>query len=157
MYIHQDKAWPNFYWNDKHFTERLASVRHRQGRLIGRMEARGFNLRAEAALHTLTEDVLKSSEIEGEVLDKEQVRSSVARRLGMGIVGLTPSEHHVDGVVEMMLDATQNYDQPLTDERLYDWHAALFPKGRSGMSKITVGARFSKRKRGRTQYKLCFG
>ena len=91
-------------------------------------------------MHTLTEDVLKSSEIEGEVLDKEQVRSSVARRLGMDIAGLTPSERHVDGVVEMMLDATQKYDQLLTDERLYDWHAALFPTGRSGMSKITVGA-----------------
>ena len=140
MYIHQEKAWPNFYWDDKRLTERLASVRHRQGRLIGRMEALGFDLRAEAVLHTLTEDVLKSSEIEGEVLDKEQVRSSVARRLGMDIAGLTPSERHVDGVVEMMLDATQKYDQPLTDERLYDWHAALFPTGRSGMSKITVGA-----------------
>ena len=140
MYIHQDKAWPNFYWDDKHLSEQLASVRHRQGRLIGRMEALGFDLRAEAVLHTLTEDVLKSSEIEGEVLDKEQVRSSVARRLGMDIAGLTPSERHVDGVVEMMLDATQKYDQPLTDERLYDWHAALFPTGRSGMSKITVGA-----------------
>ncbi len=140
MYIHQDKSWPNFYWDDKRLTERLASVRHRQGRLIGRMEALGFDLRAEAVLHTLTEDVLKSSEIEGEVLDKEQVRSSVARRLGMDIAGLTPSERHVDGVVEMMLDATQKYDQPLTDERLYDWHAALFPTGRSGMSKITVGA-----------------
>ncbi len=115
-------------------------MRHRQGRLIGRMESLGFDLRAEAVLHTLTEDVLKSSEIEGEMLDKEQVRSSVARRLGMDIAGLTPSERHVDGVVEMMLDATQKYDQPLTDERLYDWHAALFPTGRSGMSKITVGA-----------------
>ena len=140
MYIHQDKAWPNFYWDDKQLSEQLASVRHRQGRLIGRMESLGFDLRAEAVLHTLTEDVLKSSEIEGEVLDKEQVRSSVARRLGMDIAGLTPSERHVDGVVEMMLDATQKYDQPLTDERLYDWHAALFPTGRSGMSKITVGA-----------------
>ena len=140
MYIHEDKAWPNFYWDDKQLSERLASVRHRQGRLIGRMESLGFDLRAEAVLHTLTEDVLKSSEIEGEVLDKEQVRSSVARRLGMDIAGLTPSERHVDGVVEMMLDATQKYDQPLTDERLYDWHAALFPTGRSGMSKITVGA-----------------
>jgi len=140
MYIHQDKAWPSFYWDDKRLSERLASVRHRQGRLIGRMEALGFDLRAEAVLHMLTEDVLKSSEIEGEVLDKEQVRSSVARRLGMDIAGLMPSERHVDGVVEMMLDATQKYDQPLTDERLYDWHAALFPTGRSGMSKITVGA-----------------
>jgi len=140
MYIHKKKAWPNFYWDEKHLTERLALVRHRQGRLIGRMEALGFDLQAEAVLHTLTADVVKSSEIEGEALDKEQVRSSVARRLGMNIAGLTPSGCHVDGIVEMMLDATQNYDKPLTKERLYDWHASLFPTGRSGMSKITVGA-----------------
>jgi len=140
MYIHEDKAWPNFYWDNKHLTELLASVRHRQGRLIGRMEALGFDLRAEAVLHTLTEDVLKSSEIEGEMLDKEQVRSSVARRLGMDIAGLTPSDRHVDGVVEMMLDATQNYDKPLTNMRLFAWHAALFPTAHSGLRKITVGA-----------------
>lgn len=140
MYIHQNKTWPNFHWNDKLLTEQLASVRHHQGRLIGRMEALGFDLREEAVLNTLTEDVLKSSEIEGEILDKKQVRSSVARRLGMDIGGLIPSERHVDGVVEMMLDATQNYDDPLTDERLFAWHAALFPTGRSGMRKITVGA-----------------
>jgi len=140
MYIHKEKAWPNFHWDDKYLTKRLALVRHRQGRLIGKMETLGFDLRAEAVLNTLTADVVKSSEIEGEVLDKEQVRSSVARRLGMDIAGLTPSERHVDGVVEMMLDATQNYDKSLTEERLYDWHAALFPTGRSGMSKITVGA-----------------
>jgi len=140
VYIHQNKTWPNFHWNDKLLTEQLASVRHHQGRLIGRMEALGFDLREEAVLNTLTEDVLKSSEIEGEILDKEQVRSSVARRLGMDIGGLTSSERHVDGVVEMMLDATQNYDDALTNERLFAWHSALFPTGRSGMRKITVGA-----------------
>lgn len=104
------------------------------------MEALGFPLREEALLQTLTEDVLKSSEIEGEVLDREQVRSSIARRLGMDIGGLVEADRNVEGVVEMMLDATQNYAQPLTAERLFGWHAALFPTGRSGMSRITVGA-----------------
>jgi Fic family protein len=103
------------------------------------MEALGFNLRQEAVLQTLTADVLKSSEIEGEKLDPEQVRSSIARRLGMNIGGLKPADRHVEGVVEMMLDATREYNQPLTTERLFAWHAALFPTGRSGMQKITVG------------------
>jgi Fic family protein len=104
------------------------------------MEAGGFNLRAEAALQSLTEEVLKSSAIEGEILDKEQVRSSIARRLGMDIGALAPADRNVEGVVEMMLDATENYEAPLTEERLFAWHAALFPTGRSGMVKITVGA-----------------
>jgi Fic family protein len=118
----------------------LAAVRHRQGRLIGRMEALGFDLRAEAVLATLTQDVLKSSEIEGEALDRVRVRSSIARRLGMDIGALAPSDRHTDGVVEMMLDATQKYAEPLTAERLFAWHAALFPTGRSGMTRIVVGA-----------------
>jgi len=139
-YIHELKEWPGFRWDEGFVSRRLAPVRHRQGRLLGRMEALGFDLRAEAVLATLTEDVLKSSEIEGEILDKEQVRSSIARRLGMDIGALTPAERHVEGVVEMMLDATQKYDAPLTDERLFDWHAALFPTGRSGMTRIVVGA-----------------
>src|ERR1035437_2944835 len=121
-------------------TSSLAAVRHQQGRLIGRMEGLGFTLRAEATLQTRTAEVLKSSEIEGEVLDRDQVRSSVARRLGMDIGALTPVDRHVDGVVEMILDATERYDMPLTAERLFGWHAALFPTGRSGMTKITVGA-----------------
>ena len=104
------------------------------------MEALGFQLRAEAVLDTLTEDVLKSSEIEGERLDRDQVRSSIARRLGIDIAGVTTTDRNVEGVVEMMLDATQRYDEPLTAQRLFDWHAALFPTGRSGMSKINVGA-----------------
>jgi len=120
--------------------KQLAAVRHRQGRLIGRMEALGFSLRREAVLATLTEDVLKSSEIEGEILDKNQVRSSIARRLGIDIGALVPADRHIEGVVEMMLDATQKYVEPLTDERLFAWHAALFPTGRSGMAKIIVGA-----------------
>jgi Fic family protein len=139
-YIHELKDWPKFRWSQQGLTERLVAVRHRQGRLIGRMEGLGFGLRAEAVLQTLTEDVVKSSEIEGELLDKEQVRSSLARRLGMDIGALTPAERNVEGVVEMLLDATQKFDVPLTAERLFDWHAALFPTGRSGMTRIRVGA-----------------
>ncbi len=139
-YIYDRKGWPKFRWSHEHLAGQLAAVRHRQGRLIGRMESLGFGLRAEATLRTLTEDVLKSSEIEGEVLDKAQVRSSLARRLGMDIGALPLADRQVDGVVEMMLDAAQRYDAPLTAERLFGWHAALFPTGRSGMSRITVGA-----------------
>jgi Fic family protein len=104
------------------------------------MEALGFQVREEAVLRTLTQDVVKSSEIEGDNLDVDQVRSSVARRLGMDVGGLQPADRHVEGVVEMMLDATQHYDQPLTEERLFAWHASLFPTGRSGMHPINVGA-----------------
>jgi Fic family protein len=139
-YIHELPSWPKFRWDNEALAGPLAAVRHRQGRLIGRMESLGFPLRSEAVLQTLTEDVVKSSEIEGEILDRDQVRSSIARRLGIDIGALTPADRDVEGVVEMMLDATQNYDQPLTDERLFGWHAALFPTGRSGMQRITVGA-----------------
>ena len=139
MYIHELQDWPRFHWNPEHLTEPLASVRHRQGRLSGRMEVLGFNLRQEAVLQTLTADVLKSSEIEGEKLDTEQVRSSIARRLGMDIGALKPADRRVEGVVEMMLDATRHYDQPLTAERLCSWHASLFPTGRSGLTKIRAG------------------
>ena len=140
MYIHQLKTWPRFHWSIQKLAEPLASVRHRQGRLIGHMEGLGFQLRQEAALETLTTDVLKSSEIEGERLDAEQVRSSVARHLGMDIGGLKSADRNVEGAVEMMLDATRHYDQPLTAERLFGWHAALFPTGRSGLTKIKAGA-----------------
>lgn len=138
-YIYEQKDWPRFRWQDEVLVASLAEVRHRQGRLIGRMEALGFRLREESVLDTLTEDVLKSSEIEGEHLDRDQVRSSIARRLGMDIAGMVPADRDVEGVVEMMLDATQNYAEALTVERLFAWHAALFPTGRSGMAKITVG------------------
>lgn len=139
-YIHDLEAWPQVTWRVDTVVDRLAAVRHRQGRLLGRMQGMGFDLRAEAVLETLTEDVIKSSEIEGEVLDKDQVRSSIARRLGMDIGALTPADRNVEGVVEMMLDATQAYQEPLTQERLFDWHAAMFPTGRSGATKIVVGA-----------------
>jgi Fic family protein len=138
-YIHELADWPQFRWDDKVLAEPLAYLRHRQGRLIGRMEGLGFALRGEALLQTLTEDVLKSSEIEGEILDRDQVRSSIARRLGIDIGALTPADRLVEGVVEMMLDATQKFDEPLTDERLFGWHAALFPTGRSSMQRIIVG------------------
>lgn len=137
-YIYQQNDWPNFKWNSDEFVGLLSEARNLQGRLFGKMESLGFNLRNEAFLDTLTLDVLKSSEIEGEFLNPDQVRSSVARKLGMEIAGSVESDRDVDGVVEMMLDATQNYFKPLTKERLFDWHAALFPTGRSGMSKITV-------------------
>lgn len=139
-YIYELPGWPDLHWNDERLAKPLAAVRHKQGRLVGRMEALGFPLREEAALRALTEDVLKSSEIEGEILDKDQVRSSIARRLGMDIGGLVPADRDVEGVVEMMLDATQNYAEPLTAERLFGWHAALFPTGRSGLNRIAVGA-----------------
>ena len=139
-YIHELKGWPKFRWGQDRLAEQLAAVRHRQGRLIGRMESLGFGLRAEAMLQTLTEDVIKSSEIEGEKLDREQVRSSIARRLGMDVGALTPADRNVEGVVEMMLDATQKFSAPLTTRRLFDWHASLFPTGRSGMTRIRTGA-----------------
>lgn len=139
-YIYERPGWPEFRWDIERISRSLVEARHQQGRLIGRMEGLGFQLRTEAILHTLTEDVLKSSEIEGEKLDRDQVRSSIARRLGIDIGGLTPADRDVEGVVEMMLNATQRYDRPLTARRLFDWHAALFPTGRSGMSKIKVGA-----------------
>ena len=138
-YIHELDDWTNFAWGKAALFSKLAAVRHRQGRLLGRMDGLGFDLRNDAMLRTLTSDVVKSSEIEGEILDKDQVRSSIARRLGIEIGALAASDRDVDGVVEMTLDATQNCHRPLDAERLFGWHAALFPTGRSGMTRITVG------------------
>lgn len=138
MWIHEHHNWPNFTWDFEALASKLASIRHRQGRLLGRMEGLGFDLKREASLSTLTNDVVKSSAIEGETLNPQEVRSSIARRLGMDIAGLVPASRHVEGVVEMMLDATQQFTKPLTKDRLFDWHAALFPTGRSGMHRITV-------------------
>lgn len=140
IYIHEHEEWPRFRWDGERLADVLADVRHRQGRLAGHMEALGFQLRQEALLTTLTSDVLETCEIEGETLDAEQVRSSVARRLGMEIGALKAADRRVDGVVEMMVDATRHYDRPLTEERLVAWHSALFPTGRSGMTRIRVGA-----------------
>lgn len=137
-FIHQLDNWPHFTWKLDEFINLLSEVRNLQGRLLGRMESLGFDLRNEATLETITLDVLKSTEIEGEFLNPDQVRSSIARRLGMEIAGSVESDRNVDGIVEMMLDATQYCFKPLTAERLFNWHAALFPTGRNGMNKITV-------------------
>ena len=139
-YIHELSDWPKFHWDQDRLAGTLAAVRHRQGRLVGRMEALGFPLQQEATLEALTEETVKSSEIEGEKLDAAQVRSSIARRLGMDAAGVDVVDRRVEGVVEMMLDATRNFDQPVTAERLFGWHASLFPSGRSGMRKLRVGA-----------------
>ncbi|MCB1678059.1 MAG: Fic family protein [Halioglobus sp.] len=139
MYIWEQKDWPNLTWDNDTLARPLAKVSREQGRLLGKMEGLGFELRGEAHLHTLTEDVVKTSEIEGETLERDQVRSSIARRLGMDVGGLVSADRDVEGVVEMMLDATGGYARPLTEDRLIGWHAALFPTGRSGMHKILVG------------------
>jgi len=137
-FIHQHVNWPNFTWVNDDIINLLSEARNLQGRRMGKMESLGFDLINEATLDTLTLDVIKSSEIEGEYLNPEQVRSSIARRLGMEIAGSVASDSNIDGVVDMMLDATQHCAKPLTAERLFDWHAALFPTGRSGMHRITV-------------------
>ena len=140
MYIHERKDWPELEWNHAALGDLLAEVRHLQGRLLGRMESLGFPLREEATLQSLTQDVVKTSEIEGENLDAGQVRSSLARRMGLEMGALPPINRNVEGIVEVMLDATRNQDEPMTQERLFAWHAALFPTARSGMRHITVGA-----------------
>ncbi|HTC91105.1 MAG TPA: DUF4172 domain-containing protein, partial [Bryobacteraceae bacterium] len=139
IYIHDAPSWPTFEWDRDALAEPLAAVRLRQGRLIGHMEALGFSLRTEAVLQTLTSDVIKTSEIEGERLDADQVRSSIARKLGVDIGALKAADRNVEGVVEMMLDATHHYDRPLTASRLFGWHASLFPAGHSGLRKIKSG------------------
>jgi len=139
-YIHELADWPNLTWDQARLSGLLAEVRHLQGRLLGRMEGLGFGLRAEAQLSTLTADVVKSSAIEGEKLSAEEVRSSIARRLGLEYAGTTVAGRDVEGIVEMVLNATQHYADPLTAERLFGWHASLFPTGRSGMHRIKVGA-----------------
>lgn len=139
-YIHQRPDWPELTWNGEVLTATLAAVRHKQGRLLGKMEGLGFEVRTEASLEVLTSDVVKSSAIEGEALNPAEVRSSIARRLGLDIAGLPKAGRNADGVVEMMLDATRNYSTRLTKKRLFDWHAALFPTGRIGMRRLKVGA-----------------
>jgi len=139
-YVHQVPGWPAFTWDAAILEQTLASVRCRQGRLLGQMTAQGFQLQAESGLKNLAAEIVQSSAIEGEHLDQEQVRSSIARHLGMEAGGLAPVSRYVDGLVEMMLDATRQCDKPLTEARLFGWHTALFPMGRSGMRDITVGA-----------------
>ena len=139
LFIHEHRDWPQLRWDADKVADSLAVVRYKQGRLVGQMQSLGFDLQQEAILETLTQDVHKSSDIEGERLDLEQVRSSVGRRLGLDVGGLPHAADRVEGVVEMMLDATSNYDRTLTVERLWGWQAALFPTGRSRMRPITVG------------------
>ena len=139
MYIHERKNWPDFTWDHAAITTLLSDARHTQGRLLGKMEGLGFHLREEATLATLTQDVIKTSEIEGQKLDAQQVRSSIARRMGIEMAALPQVDRNVEGIVEVMLDATRRYQMLLDQDRLFGWHAALFPTGRSGMQKITVG------------------
>ena len=140
MYIWEQPGWPHLAWDDGPLLEPLAAARLKQGRLLGSMARLGFELKLEAQLEALTEDVVKSSEIEGEVLDRAGVRSSIARRLGVPAAAVAPSDRRTEGVVEMTLDATENHEQPLTTERLFGWQAALFPTGYSGMRKVRTGA-----------------
>jgi Fic family protein len=139
-YIYQNANWPSFEWNHEKLMQLLADVTHRQGRLLGRMEGLGFQLQTEATLQAITIEVIKSNEIEGQTLDVDQVRSSIARKLGLDVAGLVPSDRFVDGIVEVILDATRNYQQELTTDRLFGWQSALFPNGRSAMRKIIIGA-----------------
>lgn len=139
VYIYQQDSWPNFIWDDKALISLLARVRNKQGKIIGKMSALGFQLRNEAVLETLTLDVIKTTEIEGVILNQDEVRSSLAWRLGIDIGGLPSADRNIEGIVDMMLDATQNYDKPLSQDRLFGWHSALFPTGRSGYYKILVG------------------
>ena len=139
MYIYQNPDWPDFRWDAAFIQTILSGVRNRQGFIVGKMGAFGFELVSQANLEILTQDVLKSTEIEGEILNQSQVRSSIARRLGLDISGLVVSDRNVDGVVEMMVDATSNFSNPLTRERLFAWQSSLFPGGYSGLSKIRVG------------------
>lgn len=139
-YIHEHQDWPKFHWQSAVLTGPLAKVRHAQGRHLGRMEGLGFDLQQEANLETLATETQRSWAIEGEVLSKEEVRSSIAGRLGLPQGGLPVATGHVDGVVEMMLDASQRHEEALSADRLFGWHAAIFPTGRSGLNKITVGS-----------------
>lgn len=139
LYIYQNDDWPNFFWDKEKLFDLLVTVRNLQGQLIGKMNGLGFDFKNEAELETLTVDILKSNEIEGQILNPEQVRSSLARRLGLEVSGLINSDREVDGVVDMMLDATKNFNIPLTKDRLFNWHSSLFPTGRSLMRKIIVG------------------
>jgi Fic family protein len=138
-YIYEHPDWPVLTWDSETLAGLLAAVRHKQGKHLGKMEALGFDLRTEANLSALTDEVVKSSAIEGEHLNTDEVRSSIARKLGLDVAGLPEPGREVEGVVEMLLDATRNFDQPLTTDRLFGWHAALFPTGHSGMFRITVG------------------
>ena len=139
-YIYQYENWTDFVWEEEKIRDLFGEVKYLQGRLNGILSAVGFSQKEETLLNTFTFDIIKSSEIEGELLNYEQVRSSIARRLGINTAGLVQSARHIEGVVEMMLDATQRYEKPLTEERLFGWHNALFPSGYSGAYKIDIAS-----------------
>ena len=139
MYIHEQEEWPDFIWDEAGLSGLLGEVRHEQGLLLGQMASLGFETREEASLRILTQDAVNTAEIEGETYNPRSVRSSIARKLGIEEAGATPSDRQVDGLVEVLVDATRNYQDPLTEERLFGWQAALFPTGRSGIRKMTVG------------------
>ena len=138
-YIHQRPGWPHFTWRESELLPLLPEIRHRQGRLLGRMESLGYRFQAEAGLDALTAEVVKSSSIEGTIFEPASVRSSLARRLGMAGVGAAPSSRDIEGAVEVLLDATRRYAEPLTVDRLFGWQAALLPSGRSGLRRVLVG------------------
>lgn len=140
IYIWQYPAWPNFTWNDSELIILLSEVRNLEGKIHGMMSSLGFDIQSSTSLNIMTEDVLRSSEIEGVILNSDKVRSSIARHLGIETVGLPYPDHYTEGVVQVMMDAVRNNDQPLTHERLFNWHAAIFPTGRSGIYPIQVGA-----------------
>ena len=139
MYLHQRNNWWQFRYDKEAVMNLLGPVRAKQGLMLGRMSALGFDFQDEAMLTTMSLELVRSCEIEGEILSLTEVRSSIARRLGIDTAGMVPASRYVDGIVEMLLDATQNYDQPLSDERLFGWHNVLFPTGRSGLYAIDVG------------------
>src|SRR5712691_13059020 len=139
-YIHERNDWPRFTWRVDALAELLSAVRYQQGLLLGKMRALGYPIQKEATLAALTEETVKSSAIEGAALNPESVRLSLARRMGLSVAGAPPADRHIEGIVEMMLDVTQKYTAPLTDERIFGWHGALFPGGRSGIHKIRTGA-----------------
>ena len=140
IYIWQQPTWAQFKWDNERLMTLLAEVRNLEGRVMGLMEGAGFSVQNAASLNVMVEDVLRSSEIEGELLNADRVRSSIARHLGIETEGLPEPDHYTEGVVQVMLDAVRNSDKPLTHERLFNWHAALFPTGRSGIHPITVAA-----------------
>ncbi len=139
MYLHEKKEWWKFRYDNDKIVNLLGLVRAKQGLMLGRMTSLGFDFQDDAMLTTMSLELVRSSEIEGEQLNLSEVRSSIARRLGINSAGMVPSSRYIEGVVEMLLDATQNYNEPLSDDRLFGWHNVLFPTGRSGLYAIEVG------------------
>lgn len=140
QYIWQHEGWPRMTWAEEAFSGLLAEVNMLRGKLMGVISMFSFQEQNDTVLDAMSQEIVHSAKIEGQELDHDSVRSSVARQLGLSYGGLPVPDHFTEGVVQVMIDATQHYDRPLDAERLFNWHAALFPTGRSGMYKITVGA-----------------